>query len=160
MMAAPPSMSRDPAVCGVVLLRSDGAALLQLRDDEPSIADPGIWVFPGGHVEPGESLEAAAVREFLEETRYRCDQLHELVRLSAKDIGYASDFCFAFFWCCFDGRQEIVCCEGQDLRFIQRDAAESLAKRDYLLRVWDMALAASGAEPRAAENKASNVSTL
>ena len=35
-------------VCGVVLLREDGAALLQLRDDRPDIQDPGIWVFPGG----------------------------------------------------------------------------------------------------------------
>jgi 8-oxo-dGTP pyrophosphatase MutT (NUDIX family) len=38
-------------VCGVVLLREDGAALLQHRDDIPGIADPGLWVFPGGHRE-------------------------------------------------------------------------------------------------------------
>jgi 8-oxo-dGTP pyrophosphatase MutT (NUDIX family) len=141
----------ETAVCGVVLLRSDGAALLQLRDDKAGIADPGIWVFPGGHVEPGESLESAAVREFLEETRYRCDHLRELVRFSAKEIGYARDCCFAFFWCCFDGRQAVTCCEGKDLQFIQRYAAEPLPKRDYLLRVWDMALAAGGIEPRAKE---------
>ena len=140
-----------PAVCGVVLLRSDGAALLQLRDDKRGIQDPGIWVFPGGHVEPGESLESAARREFLEETRYRCHHLYEVVRFSASEIGYPGDFCLAFFWCRFDGRQEIQCCEGQDLQFVPRHAAGPLPKRDYLLKVWDMALATSGISPHARE---------
>ena len=146
MMTEPRPVIQDTAVCGVVLLRSDGAALLQLRDDKPGIADPGIWVFPGGHVEPGENLESAAKREFLEETCYRCDYLHEVVRFSAKEIGYSSDFCFALFWCRYDSRQQIKCCEGQELRFVPRRAAETLPKRDYLLNVWDMALAASGTE--------------
>lgn len=52
---------------GVCLLR-DTEVLLQLRDDKPSIRDPGLWVLPGGHVEEGESLKAAAQREFQEET--------------------------------------------------------------------------------------------
>ena len=42
----------------------DGKVLLVERAKEPR----GIWAFPGGHVEPGESLEAAAARELLEET--------------------------------------------------------------------------------------------
>jgi len=42
------------------------------------------------------------------------------------------------------------------LQFIQRYAAEQLPKRDYLLRVWDMALAAGGIEPRAKEFEESN----
>lgn len=42
----------------------DGKVLLVERAKEPR----GIWAFPGGHVEPGESLEQAAARELLEET--------------------------------------------------------------------------------------------
>src|SRR5437879_5834185 len=126
------------AVCGVVLLRSDGAALLQLRDDKPGIQDPGIWAFPGGHIEPGESAESGARREFLEETSYYCDDLHEVAQFSAQEIGYPNDIRLAFFWCRFDGRQEIKCCEGQDMRFIPRHEAGSLPRRDYLLKVWDM----------------------
>lgn len=42
----------------------DGKVLLVERAKEPR----GIWAFPGGHVEPGEGLEAAAARELFEET--------------------------------------------------------------------------------------------
>jgi 8-oxo-dGTP diphosphatase len=42
----------------------DGKVLLVERAKEPR----GIWAFPGGHVEPGESLEQAAARELQEET--------------------------------------------------------------------------------------------
>ena len=49
-------------VAGVVLLRDDNAALLQLRDNKPGLNAAGLWVFPGGHCEPGESLEAYIAR--------------------------------------------------------------------------------------------------
>lgn len=42
----------------------DGKVLLVERAKAPR----GLWAFPGGHVEPGESLEAAAARELHEET--------------------------------------------------------------------------------------------
>lgn len=130
-------------ICGVVLLRSDRAALLQLRDDKPEITDPGLWVFPGGHCEPGESYPACAIREFLEETEYRCADLQPLVVFSGGEIGYADDFDLRFYWTRFDNRQGIRCHEGQDLRFIRREEADELLAPGYLVRVWDMALAAA-----------------
>ena len=36
------------------------------------------WEIPGGKVDPGEDLETAAGREFLEETGYRCANLKSL----------------------------------------------------------------------------------
>lgn len=33
--------------------------------------DPGVWVLPKGHIEPGETPEAAAVREVQEEAGVR-----------------------------------------------------------------------------------------
>jgi 8-oxo-dGTP diphosphatase len=128
-------------VCGVVLLRDD-AALLQLRDDKPGLQDAGLWVFPGGHLEPGESPEAAARREFLEETGYACGALFGLPSWRSRELGYEGDFAVFFFWAPYDGRQRVECREGQDLRFVDRKAAEGLASRDYLVTVWDQALAA------------------
>ena len=137
------STNERPAVAGVVLLRHDGAALLQHRDNVPHIQDPGIWVFPGGHVEPGETPEEGARREVVEETLYRCGELREVVRFSARDLGYGADYPMIFFWSRFDGVQEIQCCEGQALQFIPRNSALHLPKRSYLLDVWDLALSAS-----------------
>ena len=45
--------------------RADGRILVIRRGREPS---RGLWSIPGGRVEPGEHLAAAAAREVLEET--------------------------------------------------------------------------------------------
>lgn len=47
---------------------AEGRVLMQLRDARAGVAAPGQWCFFGGAVEPGETLEAAARREFAEET--------------------------------------------------------------------------------------------
>jgi 8-oxo-dGTP pyrophosphatase MutT (NUDIX family) len=126
-------------VVGVVLLRDDGAALLQHRDEIETISDPGLWVFPGGHVEAGEAPYAGAVRELEEETCYRCGRLRLLTRLSVPEGE------LVFFWEEYDRRQPVECREGQALRFIPREEVEKLPRRDYLTRVWDMGLKARAA---------------
>lgn len=130
-------------VVGIVLLRDDGAALLQLRDDVTGISDPGLWVMPGGHLQPGETSEEAAMREFEEETCYRCARVRPLVRLRGSELGRE----LIFFWENYDGRQPIECREGQALQFVPRLEAESLPRRDYLTRVWDLGLAARANSP-------------
>lgn len=129
-------------VCGVIVLKPDGSALLQHRDDIPTINDPGLWVIPGGHVEPGESVVSAAVREVEEETCYRAETPRPLADLHANELGYPGDFRMVFFWDDYDGAQRIECREGQAARFVARAEAESLPRRDYLTRIWDLALAA------------------
>ncbi|MCS0605998.1 NUDIX hydrolase [Streptomyces sp. LP11] len=49
----------------VVVLTPDGSVLLIERSWPPHA---GSWALPGGHVDPGESSRAAAVRELVEET--------------------------------------------------------------------------------------------
>jgi 8-oxo-dGTP pyrophosphatase MutT (NUDIX family) len=132
-------------VCGVVLLRADGAALMQLRDNIPMISDPGLWCFPGGHREPGEALEACGRREFFEETRYLCAKLVHLITYQAASMGYPDNYKLAFFAERFDGLQQWHCCEGQELRFLQRQEVSLFPMRPYISQVWDLAIASLGA---------------
>ncbi|SFJ60041.1 8-oxo-dGTP diphosphatase MutT [Celeribacter neptunius] len=52
-------------VSAVALIDVEGRVLLAQRPEGKSMA--GLWEFPGGKVEPGETPEAALVRELHEE---------------------------------------------------------------------------------------------
>jgi 8-oxo-dGTP diphosphatase len=58
------SRVRRSTVVGAAVLR--GGRVLAARRTTPAAA-AGRWEFPGGKVEPGESAEAALVREVVEE---------------------------------------------------------------------------------------------
>ncbi|PLS23265.1 NUDIX domain-containing protein [Neptunicoccus cionae] len=53
---------------GIILIDQHDRLLMQLRDINERTAGPGLWSIFGGHVETGETLQAAAIREFAEET--------------------------------------------------------------------------------------------
>jgi 8-oxo-dGTP diphosphatase len=66
------------------LLMQEGTVLLARRSPQRK-AYPGLWSFPGGHVEENETLVEALIRELLEEvgvtpTRYACLGLTHLHR--------------------------------------------------------------------------------
>ncbi|OYY72249.1 (deoxy)nucleoside triphosphate pyrophosphohydrolase [Sphingomonas sp. 28-63-12] len=58
------SVSLFPVVAAA-LVDNDGRVLLQQRPLGKEMA--GLWEFPGGKIEPGESPEAALIRELAEE---------------------------------------------------------------------------------------------
>ncbi|GDX32881.1 NUDIX hydrolase [Actinomycetes bacterium] len=58
-------MSREIPCVGAVVFDAAGDLLLIKRGREPAL---GRWSVPGGRVEPGESHEAAVIREVFEET--------------------------------------------------------------------------------------------
>lgn len=57
--------SNGPALAVSVALERDGKYLLVLRANPPA---QHMYAFPGGRVDPGETLEDAALRELEEET--------------------------------------------------------------------------------------------
>ncbi|MGZ9808986.1 8-oxo-dGTP diphosphatase MutT [Pseudoroseicyclus sp. H15] len=58
-------MTKVVLVSAVALIDVDGRVLLAQRPEGKSMA--GLWEFPGGKVEPGETPEAALIRELHEE---------------------------------------------------------------------------------------------
>ena len=53
---------------GIALVGRGGAYLIRRRPPLPGSPMPGVWEFPGGKCEPGESSESATARECLEES--------------------------------------------------------------------------------------------
>lgn len=58
------AITRVPCV-GAVIHDASGRLLMILRGHDPG---RGLWSIPGGRIEPGETAEAAVVREVKEET--------------------------------------------------------------------------------------------
>ncbi|EEE38717.1 hydrolase, nudix family [Rhodobacteraceae bacterium KLH11] len=58
-------MTQTPKIGALAVVLHEGQTLLVQRSKQP---DLGLWGFPGGHVEWGETVLEAAARELLEET--------------------------------------------------------------------------------------------
>ena len=58
----------NPKIASGAIVRQNGKLLLLRRGIEPAY---GKWVFPGGFVDAGETLEGAAIRESMEEAGIR-----------------------------------------------------------------------------------------
>lgn len=76
---------RPLAAVSVAIVR-DGRVLLVRRGREPA---RGIWAFPGGRVEAGETHEEAARRELMEETSLAAGPLrpHRSVAIAPASAG-------------------------------------------------------------------------
>lgn len=69
-----------PRLAALAVVIHEDAVLLVRRRNPP---DAGLWGYPGGHVEPGETVQAAALRELHEETAIIAGALATLSGLDA-----------------------------------------------------------------------------
>lgn len=70
-----------------VLRRDDGRVLLAQRPASKHLA--GMWEFPGGKIEPGETPEAALARELDEEIGILVRHATPLIQVPHRSVGLA-----------------------------------------------------------------------
>ncbi|UWR03350.1 NUDIX hydrolase [Ruegeria conchae] len=71
-------MSQTPKIGALAVVVHENQVLLVQRNKQP---DAGLWGFPGGHVEWGETVLAAAARELREETSVIAEPMEYLDNL-------------------------------------------------------------------------------
>jgi 8-oxo-dGTP diphosphatase len=110
-------------VSAVALIDVDGRVLLAQRPEGKSMA--GLWEFPGGKVEVGETPEAALIRELQEElgidTKASC-----LAPLAFASHSYEAFHLLMPLYACRRWQGTVMPLEGQRLAWVRPNAL-----RDY-----------------------------
>jgi 8-oxo-dGTP diphosphatase len=96
------------------IIRKDGRILITRRPNDVHLA--GLWEFPGGKVEPGESLEVALQREILEELGIKIRVYDEFFRI---DHDYPRKSVRLHFFNCTVSEGEAQCLEVAELQWIK-----------------------------------------
>ena len=88
-------------VVAAALTKADGRVLIQRRPQGKTLA--GMWEFPGGKVDPGESPECALVRELREELGVEVDPA-VLVPLTFASLPLGDGFLVLLLYRCREWR--------------------------------------------------------
>ncbi len=112
--------ARDPIVVVAAVVERDGRFLVTRRLAGTHLS--GLWEFPGGKCEPGETLEACLQRERQEELGVRAD-VHEEVVTTEHDYPERT-VRLHFLRCDLDGDPQAVL--GQEMRWVTRAELRTL----------------------------------
>ena len=113
---APPHPTRIVLVAAVALVDADGRVLLAERPAGKSMA--GLWEFPGGKVEPGETPEACLIRELKEELAIDVTASC-LAPYTFASHGYADFHLLMPLYVCRRWDGDVTACEGQRLAWVR-----------------------------------------
>lgn len=110
------------AAVSVALVRGDRILLVK-RGRTPSL---GLYAFPGGRVEPGESLEAAARRELMEETGLAAGALQPVAVLPIDAAGDGGpDFLLHVYSSVHVGGEPVAADDAAEARFFSLDELDT-----------------------------------
>jgi 8-oxo-dGTP diphosphatase len=109
-------------VAAVALVDPDGRVLLAQRPAGKSMA--GLWEFPGGKIEPGETPERALIRELAEELGIDV-QASCLAPLTFASHAYETFHLLMPLFVCRRWSGTVTACEGQALAWVRRAALAS-----------------------------------
>ena len=108
-------------VVAVALVRKDGRVLMQQRPFGK--AHGGLWEFPGGKVDAGESLDSALIREIDEELGIDLDA-DALAPLTF--AAFAGEPIVILLYTCGQWRGEPKCLEGEAIGWFAPEELEGL----------------------------------
>ncbi len=114
----------------VIALDRWGRVLMQRRDaDLPPERFPDQWSLPGGLVEPSESPDAAALREFEEETGHLLEELklYRSYHRASELPGALVDLQHIYYGDPDIPEDAIVLGEGQAMRYVAKDELAALS---------------------------------
>lgn len=121
---AGPEMKNNPTmvpVVAVALLDGQGCVLMQQR--RHGAAHGGLWEFPGGKVEPAETLDQALVREIREELGIALDPA------ALEPLSFAAlpgERHVVLLYSCREWHGEPRCLEGEGIAWVSADALLAL----------------------------------
>jgi ADP-ribose pyrophosphatase YjhB (NUDIX family) len=128
-----------PAV-SVAVLRGERVLLVK-RGRAPS---KGLYAFPGGKVEAGETLEEAARRELLEETRLEAQDFRPLaeIHIEGAPEGHPVDYQLTVFGARHGGGEPIASDDAETAAFYTLAEMRALPLADSVLATAERLLAA------------------
>ena len=103
-------------VVAVALVDADGRVLLAQRPEGKAMA--GLWEFPGGKIHPGESPEAALIRELKEELDIDVTEVC-LAPFTFASHRYESFHLLMPLYVCRRWKGVLCPCEGQTLTWVR-----------------------------------------
>lgn len=122
-----------PRAAASIAVFRDGKILIGLRGKDPTRQ---VWSLPGGHIEPGETARAAALRELREETGVRA-QLHGLVDINdviinSPDGELRAHYLLTIFFGTWEAGEPMAADDCLDARFIFPDDIGAYETTDRL----------------------------
>ena len=125
-------------VGSLFLIRDDGALLMQLRDNRPNLRHAALWVPPGGHINPNETLMNAAIRECLEETQLAYQKINWLKAYEVSSPPWPK-YLLGIFWASYN-EKPFKCLEGQALKFVEPRRAPEFPMPYFIVTIWEQIL--------------------
>jgi 8-oxo-dGTP pyrophosphatase MutT (NUDIX family) len=119
-------------------IRQAGAIAFMVEGRSPKVLlvrakrDPSHWIFPKGHIEPGETAPKAAVRELLEEAGIRGKVVRKAGESSYSIL--SRQYRATYFLCAYDAMEHMGE-EGRSPCWCSVDDALSLLSFDGLKRL-------------------------
>jgi 8-oxo-dGTP diphosphatase len=105
-------------VAAVALMREGGEILLARRPEGKSMA--GLWEFPGGKIEPGETPETALIRELKEELLITVNPA-ELIPLTFASHTYETFHLLMPLYACRNWQGNPTPAENQEIAWVPID---------------------------------------